>query len=174
MSKFIGADRLGYINSFICRHCRWGTLTVNLNTGFCSDIIGCNNPKQNVVDGIVDTAAGNQEGSPQNPHAVFSFRYEPQSHWISKVNEVGVDANGIVTRELANRMFVERAWIRPTMRHIKRSFKRSMHDEIVKGCRDNGFLILVNLTDDWEKAPDFDRFGMDDQATIDYLNKIYR
>lgn len=168
-------EPIGHINSFICRHCKWMTITINLNSGVTSDIIGCNNPDQNVVDGIIDTSLGTEEGSPSNPHIAHSFNYDPIPGWFQNIayKQMNVETAEIETIDKM-RMWVERAWIRPTLAHIRMMAKddEEKYDGILAGCLD-GALVLTDLKSNWDRAEPFARYGRDESMTRAYLNDIY-
>lgn len=173
--KLTEYEPIGYINTFVCQKCNWTTLTINLNNGVTSKVIGCNNKDQSVTDGILDTAMGKEEGSPQNPHIAASFDYNPMPCWFREITYSELDVKkGVVEKVPKMRMMVERVWIRPTLKHIEMMTKGDddKYDAILAVCRDGG-LVLSDMASNWDRAEPFARYGRDEKETRNYLDDIY-
>ena len=169
-------ERIGYVNSFVCKYCKWMTVTVNLNNGTTSPAIGCNNIDQGIIDGIsVEKASPFDEGSAEHPHIAVNMGYNPMPGWFQEVSERTVNINaGSNDTEKAMRMWAERVWIRPTVRHIENvtNGDQKLYDHIYKNCK-KGHLLLADMGSDFDRAEPFTGYGRDQEETQAYLDSIY-
>ena len=170
-------ERIGYINSFICKYCNWMTVTTNLNNGTTSEVIGCNNRDQGIIDGIsVEKASPFEEGSKEHPHLAVNMGYNPVPGWFQEVSERTVNINeGTNETQKAMRMWTERVWIRPTPRHILLVSRgdKEVYDHIYKNCK-LGHLLLADIASNFERAEPFVNYGRDQEETQAYLDSIYQ
>ncbi len=169
-------ERIGYVNSFICKYCNWMTVTTNLNNGITSDVIGCNNADQGIIDGLsVEKASPFEEGSEEHPHLAVNMGYNPVPGWFQEVTERTVNIQkGETETNKAMRMWTERVWIRPTVRHIKNVTEDNpeLFIHIYKNCK-KGHLLLADIASDFQRAQPFVDYGRDQEETQAYLDSIY-
>jgi hypothetical protein len=152
------------------------TVTTNLNNGITSDVIGCNNADQGIIDGLsVEKASPFEEGSEEHPHLAVNMGYNPVPGWFQEVRERTVNIQkGETETNKAMRMWTERVWIRPTVRHIKNVTEGNpeLFIHIYKNCK-KGHLLLADIASDFQRAAPFVDYGRDQKETQAYLDSIY-
>lgn len=170
-------ERIGYVNSFVCKHCGWMTVTMNLNNGVTCSVIGCQGKDletgRKVTDGIIEGADPIAPGGSNNPHLALNMEYIPQLAWFvdMPIKRVNLESAEVEEYTLP-RMVIDKLWIRPTIGHIKRVFPRDNQQEIIDMCRDGG-LVLTDMASNWERCEPYADYGKDEKVTREYLVEMF-